>query len=335
MSSTIRHIEHCPSCGTNVEGKPQLESYRQATKIGATIGIKKYITGAIVSPIVGTLIVPAVGTFFGFIITFIILLKVHSYANKLSEELDKQLFRNTKYLFTCPSCGNTWTRTFDTGISEIPVGILRKEYTATLEDLSKSRHSNGLAALICGVIFLIGLIYCMTNEPSTVIGQTHTWFGTLDQREWHWGWYIWAFICTVTFVVGCVYGYLWKKNMEDYAKFESKLNNLPVSDDIQVRLTSGQPVIVTRPRTPVQPVIEQQHPIRAAIEQSRAENANIQQTKTCPYCGEQIPIHAIKCKWCGETLPVEKKKMQCPICGELVDEGTKVCPYCHEDISNL
>lgn len=95
--------------------------------------------------------------------------------------------------------------------------------------------------------------------------------------------------------------------------------------------------------TPTQPQQSaEKHTIKKTVEQNRAKaneeslsGKDAATTKTCPYCGEQIPIHAIKCKWCGETLPVEKKKMQCPICGELVDEGTKVCPYCHEDISNL
>lgn len=248
MSSTIRHIEHCPSCGTNVEGKPQFQAYRQATRLGATVGLKKVIVTAIVAPVVGTIIFPVFGTVIGYIITVIILMKVQSYAKNMSTEIDKKLFHDTKYLFICPSCGATWTKVFDTGISEIPVSVLRQEYTETLKDLGKAKHNNGITALVCAAVFVIGLLYCVTNEPSTVVGQTSTLFGTFDKREWNWGWYIWAFICTIAFVVGCVYGYLWKKNKEAYLTFEEKLNKLPSSDNVQVRLTSGKPVIVTRPQ---------------------------------------------------------------------------------------
>lgn len=64
----------------------------------------------------------------------------------------------------------------------------------------------------------------------------------------------------------------------------------------------------------------------------------MEETKRCPYCGEVILAVAKKCKHCGEWLvpkePVKEKKMiECPICGEDVEEGTDVCPYCHERIN--
>lgn len=61
------------------------------------------------------------------------------------------------------------------------------------------------------------------------------------------------------------------------------------------------------------------------------------QTKRCPYCGEEILAVARKCRFCGEWLdrpapPPEKPKVPCPICGELIDEGLEECPFCHEPL---
>ena len=58
----------------------------------------------------------------------------------------------------------------------------------------------------------------------------------------------------------------------------------------------------------------------------------MEETKTCPYCGEEILAVAKKCKHCGEWLPVEKAKIPCPICGEGIDEDTVVCPHCNEKV---
>ena len=59
----------------------------------------------------------------------------------------------------------------------------------------------------------------------------------------------------------------------------------------------------------------------------------MEETKRCPYCGEEILAVAKKCKHCGEWLEAkdpEKEKKACPICGEMVDTDQATCPYCNE-----
>lgn len=59
----------------------------------------------------------------------------------------------------------------------------------------------------------------------------------------------------------------------------------------------------------------------------------MEETKRCPYCGEEILAVAKKCKHCGEWLEAkesEKEKKACPVCGESIDAEIEVCPYCKE-----
>lgn len=59
----------------------------------------------------------------------------------------------------------------------------------------------------------------------------------------------------------------------------------------------------------------------------------MEETKRCPYCGEEILAVAKKCKHCGEWLEAkeqEKEKKVCPVCGERIDADLNVCTYCKE-----
>ena len=58
-----------------------------------------------------------------------------------------------------------------------------------------------------------------------------------------------------------------------------------------------------------------------------------QETKRCPYCGEEILAVAKKCKHCGEWFEpkeIAKEQKPCPVCGELIDTNSSICPYCQE-----
>ena len=60
-------------------------------------------------------------------------------------------------------------------------------------------------------------------------------------------------------------------------------------------------------------------------------------TKTCPYCGESIQKSAIKCKWCGEWLKENTSTssaslISCPTCGEQIPHDSKKCPLCNEPL---
>ncbi len=58
------------------------------------------------------------------------------------------------------------------------------------------------------------------------------------------------------------------------------------------------------------------------------------ETKACPYCGEEILAVAKKCKHCGEWLDKPKQPQKsCPICGEAIDAEAEICPFCKEPTS--
>lgn len=66
----------------------------------------------------------------------------------------------------------------------------------------------------------------------------------------------------------------------------------------------------------------------------------MEETKHCPYCGEEILATAKKCRYCGEWLDEQhdeamsqqqdiREDVVCPMCAEPIEKGTKVCPHCH------
>jgi len=59
-----------------------------------------------------------------------------------------------------------------------------------------------------------------------------------------------------------------------------------------------------------------------------------EETKKCPYCGEEILSIAIKCKHC-ESILVEETKLFCPGCGTEINEDTKNCPNCNVAIDEI
>ncbi len=66
----------------------------------------------------------------------------------------------------------------------------------------------------------------------------------------------------------------------------------------------------------------------------------MEETKRCPYCGEEILAVAKKCKHCGEWLDDDDKELEdeepqkvpCPACAEMIDSDATVCPFCKEKL---
>ena len=60
----------------------------------------------------------------------------------------------------------------------------------------------------------------------------------------------------------------------------------------------------------------------------------MEETKKCPYCGEEIKAIAKKCRHCGEWLDKQEETKDCPICGEAIPVSSSVCPKCSELIGS-
>ena len=53
-------------------------------------------------------------------------------------------------------------------------------------------------------------------------------------------------------------------------------------------------------------------------------NKNLDETKFCPFCNEEIPIQAVKCMHCAKWIDMEDKKVEDP----LARKTPKICLIC-------
>lgn len=60
----------------------------------------------------------------------------------------------------------------------------------------------------------------------------------------------------------------------------------------------------------------------------------MEETKKCPYCGEEILAVAKKCKHCKRWLN-EQSFIDCPICGETIPSNSQTCPKCGESVKPI
>ena len=65
-------------------------------------------------------------------------------------------------------------------------------------------------------------------------------------------------------------------------------------------------------------------------------NEQPNQSKDCPFCGEQINVKAIKCKHChsmlNEQSAVSGATKDCPLCGEKIAASDTKCSHCESDL---
>ena len=212
----IKHIEQCSKCKAYVNGEAQRELSRKVIGSGTSAGVNKLIVGAIVSPIVGS-IVPIVGTFFGFIISFFLILKSKEFSEKISNEIDKSLFEFTTYQFVCPRCGSTWTNVLKTALSEIPDAILKVEKERKEHSRKLAVKINGAIALLSGLITIYTFLYCCIEDSTIHTGITDSYFfGSFERIETNWSWWFSALVFIVSVVITFVTFGAWKRARIEY-----------------------------------------------------------------------------------------------------------------------
>lgn len=221
----IRHIEKCPNCGNNVEGQPQIDITRQLTRKGASMGANmafKEILKGIIAPIIGTIVFPAVGTFIGFIIFFIFAYQAQKYVDRISVQIDREIYQQVNYSFTCPSCGRQWTKTFQTGVSDMPDDVLETLKEEKVNNVKGYSQILGVVALLIVGLFAYGLYYCITKDARYATGETYsTWFGTFDKYEVNYWWYAWGLAVVFNFFISLLVVPMWLKYLCDYFDLKS------------------------------------------------------------------------------------------------------------------
>lgn len=216
----ICHIEKCPNCGNNVQGEPQIDQIRQLTRKGVSSGtnylFKKIIIG-ILAPIIGTVILPAFGTFIGFIILFVLFYQGQKYADKVSYQVDKNLYQHINYSFKCPNCGNQWTMNFQTGLSNMPDDVLEEIKAGKVNEAKGISQFCGILGLIVVLLLIYGLYYCITKDSRIDTGETYsTWFGSFEKYDCNYWWYMWGLVVIFSFIMSCIMVPLWLKYLGDY-----------------------------------------------------------------------------------------------------------------------
>lgn len=218
----IKHIEQCSECMDYVEGKAQLDISRIAIRKGASAGINKLLVWAIVTPIVSSIILPVFGTFIGLVVTFIILVYVQAYSNKASNQIDKSIYENTTYNFSCPKCGKTWSKVFKTGLSEIPDSILQAEKDNKANFCRSVANKNGIATLIAALITILTFTYCCVSDYSFHTGvYEDSIFGSYEKMETNWWWYLSGLMFIIGFFTTIIELYIWRAYRSKYETLQS------------------------------------------------------------------------------------------------------------------